>query len=150
MADEGARYYLLFYPKDKPSIAAASYIAHGEAKKLDAAYRCTVREPRYRVPLVQTPDLFLTYMNHDRPRFVKNDAQVEILNSLYGVPSRTSRRWRIQQFAVPVPMSTSRAHCALAYDERTSRSIRTLLRRKDTIMEQARQSFRVPMPPHGR
>jgi hypothetical protein len=45
MADEGARYYLLFYPKDKPSVAAASYIAHGEAKKVDAAYKCTVREP---------------------------------------------------------------------------------------------------------
>lgn len=91
MAEEGARCYL-FYPKDKLSVAAAAYIAHGEARKVHTAYKCTAREPWYRVPLVQTPDLFLTYMNHDRPRFIANDAQVEILNSLYGVGLHHGRK----------------------------------------------------------
>ncbi len=84
MADEGARCHL-FHPKAKLSIGASSYIANGEARNVHTAYKCAARNPWYLVPLVQTPDLFLTYMNHDRPRFVTNDAQVEILNSLYGV-----------------------------------------------------------------
>ena len=35
--------------------------------------------------MVEMPDLFLTYMNHDRPRLIANDARVAILNSIYGV-----------------------------------------------------------------
>jgi adenine-specific DNA-methyltransferase len=31
-------------------------------------------------------------MNHDRPRFITNDAQLEILNSLYGVALRHGRK----------------------------------------------------------
>ena len=49
------------------------------------AYKCRVRKPWWRVPLVEPPDLFLTYMNHDRPRLVNNSAHVQILNSIYGV-----------------------------------------------------------------
>ncbi|MBX9947083.1 MAG: N-6 DNA methylase [Reyranella sp.] len=84
MVNEGARCFL-FRPKDKPSIAALRYIAEGEAKEVHATYKCAARTPWYQVPLVQVPDLFLTYMNHDRPRLVTNDAQAQILNSLYGV-----------------------------------------------------------------
>jgi len=91
MADEGARCFL-FYPKDKLSTAAARYIAEGEAKGVHTAYKCAARDPWYTVPLVQTPDLFLTYMNHDRPRLTMNDAQVAILNSLYGVALRHGRK----------------------------------------------------------
>lgn len=91
MADEGARCYL-FYPKEKLSAAAIQYIADGEAKGVHTAYKCAARDPWYTVPLVQTPDLFLTYMNHDRPRLTTNDAQVAILNSLYGVALRHGRK----------------------------------------------------------
>lgn len=91
MADEGARCFL-FYPKEKLSVGAAKHVANGEAKGVHKAYKCAVRSPWYKVPLVQTPDLFLTYMNHDRPRFVTNDAQVEILNSLYGVALHHGRK----------------------------------------------------------
>lgn len=91
MADEGARCYL-FYPKEKLSIAAAKYIAQGEKKKVHTAYKCEARDPWYMVPLVKTPDLFLTYMNHDRPRLVTNEAQLEILNSLYGVTLNHGRK----------------------------------------------------------
>ena len=43
-------------------------------------------------PLVSVPDLFLTYMNHDRPRLIANEAGVHILNSLYGVALRHGKR----------------------------------------------------------
>ena len=38
------------------------------------------------------PDLLLTYMNHDRPRLITNEAGVHILNSVYGVALRPERR----------------------------------------------------------
>lgn len=91
MADEGARCYL-FYPKAKLSAGASRYVEQGEAEKVHKAYKCAARSPWYTVPLVETPDLFLTYMNHDRPRFITNDAQVEILNSLYGVSLHHGRK----------------------------------------------------------
>jgi len=84
MAESGAR-CLLFYPKRAPSAAAQQYIAKGQEAKVDEAYKCAVRSPWWRVPLVEVPDLFLTYMNHDRPRLVTNLAGTHILNSLYGV-----------------------------------------------------------------
>ncbi len=91
MSDEGARCYL-FYPKEKLSAGSAKYIADGEDRKVHIAYKCAARDPWYLVPLVQTPDLFLTYMNHDRPRFITNEAQVGILNSVYGVALHHGRK----------------------------------------------------------
>lgn len=90
-AEEGARCFL-FYPKEDLSVAATRYIANGESDGVHKAYKCAVRTPWYLVPMVQTPDLFLTYMNHERPRLVTNDAQVEILNSVYGVALRHERK----------------------------------------------------------
>lgn len=84
---EDARCFL-FAPKSKPSKAAAAYIALGEEQRVEKAYKCTVRDPWWSVPLVSQPDLFFTYMNHDGPRLIANDAQVLILNSLYGVALR--------------------------------------------------------------
>jgi tRNA1(Val) A37 N6-methylase TrmN6 len=84
MASEGERCYL-FAASQSPSKAAARYIAEGEALGVHEAYKCSVRDPWWRVPLVERPDLFFTYMNHDRPRLIRNGASVHILNSLYGV-----------------------------------------------------------------
>lgn len=84
LAGEGAQCFL-FYPKDNPSAAALQYIMAGEDEGVSVAYKCRVRSPWWRVPLVEIPDLFLTYMNHDRPRLVTNAARANILNSVYGV-----------------------------------------------------------------
>lgn len=84
---EDARCFL-FAPESKPSKAAAAYIALGEERRVEKAYKCTVRDPWWSVPLVSQPDLFFTYMNHDGPRLITNDAQVLILNSLYGIALR--------------------------------------------------------------
>jgi adenine-specific DNA methylase len=91
MAESGAQ-CLLFYPKRAPSVAAAQYIAKGEKAGVHQAYKCTVRSPWWRVPLVGVPDLFLTYMNHDRPRLIANQAGAHILNSLYGVSLHHGRK----------------------------------------------------------
>ena len=91
LAKGGAR-CLLLYPKGEPSNAAKRYILEAEKAGVSEAYKCRVRKPWWRVPLVETPDLFLTYMNHDRPRLVRNSAQVHILNSVYGVRLSPKRR----------------------------------------------------------
>ena len=91
LAKDSAR-CLLLYPKGEPSSAAKRYIATGERAGVAKAYKCRVRKPWWRVPLVKAPDLFLTYMNHDRPRLVSNSARAQILNSVYGVRLAPGRK----------------------------------------------------------
>ena len=76
---------LLFAPGETPSAAARRYIAQGQREGVASAYKCRTRTPWWRVPLVERPDLFCTYMNHRRPRLIANRAGVLVLNSLYGV-----------------------------------------------------------------
>ena len=82
----------LFAPSAQPTRAAKAYIAKGEAAGVDQAYKCQVRDPWWQVPLVERPDLLFTYMNHDRPRLVRNGAGVHLLNSLYGIRLHHERR----------------------------------------------------------
>lgn len=89
---EGAKCFLFYPDITHPSKAAKKYIAHGEKLGAHTAYKCRVRSPWWRVPTVSKPDLLFTYMNHDRPRLVSNDAGVHILNSLYGVTLKSERR----------------------------------------------------------
>lgn len=76
---------LLFYPRAKPSAAAASYIEAGHRTGVDKAYKCRVRKTWYRVPLVAPADLLLTCMNADTPRLTANEAKAYHLNSVHGV-----------------------------------------------------------------
>ena len=41
---------------------------------------------------MERPDLLFTYMNHDRPRLITNDADAQLLNSLYGVKLKPTVR----------------------------------------------------------
>ena len=84
MAEAGSSVYL-FRPSGDPSGAAARYIATGEADGVNQAYKCRVRKPWWRVPLVPPADLFLTYMNADTPRLCSNRVGVHHLNSVHGV-----------------------------------------------------------------
>ena len=76
---------LLFRPANNPSGAARAYIREGEASGVQEAYKCRVRSPWWRVPLVNVPDLFLTYMNADTPRLAVNEAKARHLNSVHGL-----------------------------------------------------------------
>jgi adenine-specific DNA-methyltransferase len=76
---------LLFRPGGEPSKAAQRYIAAGEALGVHTAYKCRVRSPWWRVPLVRPADLLLTYMNADTPRLSTNRVAVHHLNSVHGM-----------------------------------------------------------------
>jgi adenine-specific DNA-methyltransferase len=52
---------------------------------VDAAYKCKVRSPWWRVPMVKPADLLVTYMNADTPRLCANQAVVHHLNSVHGI-----------------------------------------------------------------
>lgn len=75
----------LFRPHGEPSPAGAAYIAAGEAAGVHRAYKCRVRSPWWRTPLVPPPDILVTYMNADTPRLTTNDAGVHHLNSVHGL-----------------------------------------------------------------
>jgi len=91
-ADAGDAVWL-FHPKEgRRSRAADRRIAAGEALGVETAYKCRVRTPWWRVPLVAAPDLLFTYMDHERPRLIANKAGVRHLNSIYGVALRAGRK----------------------------------------------------------
>lgn len=88
----------LFRPSREPSAAAWAYIEAGHTAGVHLAYKCRVRRPWWRVPLVQPADLLLTYMNADTPRLSTNHARAHHLNSVHGVYLRpelqqTGRSW---------------------------------------------------------
>jgi adenine-specific DNA methylase len=82
----------LFRPSDNPSDAALAYIQAGQQAGVNQAYKCRVRTPWYRVPLVKPADLLLTCMNADTPRLTTNTARVRHLNSVHGVYVEESLR----------------------------------------------------------
>lgn len=92
LTQDNARSLLLYPQKDHLSDSAQKYLESGVVVGVDKAYKCQVRKPWWRVPLVPTPDLFLTYMDHFCPRLVTNEAKVRHLNSLYGVRLKSDRR----------------------------------------------------------
>lgn len=65
--------------------AVARYVDGGAAAGLPKRYKCRKRDPWYRVPYVQRPHLFLTYMSNVAPRLVVNDAGVTSTNTIHGV-----------------------------------------------------------------
>lgn len=75
----------LFRPSERPSKAAQAYIDHGEAQGVHEAYKCRVRTPWWRVPLVPPADLLLTYMNAGAPQLCSNTKGAHNLNSVHGV-----------------------------------------------------------------
>lgn len=92
LANEDAGCYLFNPGVDRPSLAAQAYIRHGEKTGVNSAYKCRTRRPWWRVPVVPTPDILLTYMDHDRPRLITNSAGVCHLNSIYGISLKKDRR----------------------------------------------------------
>lgn len=90
--NEGKRCWLFSPDPDELSSGSESYIAAGEQLGVQRGYKCRVRDPWFVPPTVAVPDLFLTYMDHERPRLTTNSASAYHLNSLYGVTLQKSRR----------------------------------------------------------
>lgn len=75
----------LLYPSVKPAASTLRYIEEGHRTGADQAYKCRVRKPWWRVPVLKAPDLFLTYMNADTARLTTNTVAARHLNSVHGV-----------------------------------------------------------------
>ena len=70
---------------DDQHAALMRYCKVGKQAGVHEAYKCTVRTPWYRPPMVSPPDLFFTYMSHRYPRLVTNSAEVTFVNSMHGI-----------------------------------------------------------------
>jgi adenine-specific DNA-methyltransferase len=88
LRDEGERVWLLHPEPTSRSKGLKEYIKFGERRGVHEAYKCEIRSPWWRPPLVSPPDLFFTYMSHRFPRLIANTARVSFLNSMHGVRLR--------------------------------------------------------------
>jgi hypothetical protein len=84
----GERVWLLHPEKAARSKGLTAYLEHGVELAVPTAYKCAVRDPWWRPPVVPVPDLFFTYMSHRYPRLITNDAQTTLVNSMHGVRLR--------------------------------------------------------------
>lgn len=81
--------WLLFPdPRDRTH-GLRRYLAKGEAEGVPNAYKCRIRTPWWRPPVVSPPDLFFTYMSHRYPRLVRNSARTSFVNSMHGIRLRS-------------------------------------------------------------
>ncbi|MDQ1439269.1 MAG: adenine-specific DNA-methyltransferase [Acidimicrobiaceae bacterium] len=81
----GERVWLLCPEPEDETPSLRRYVERGEREGVNQAYKCQVRSPWWRPPVVAPPDLFFTYMSHRYPRFVRNTAKTSLLNSMHGV-----------------------------------------------------------------
>ncbi len=81
----GQRVWLVCPQPSTRAKGLLEYIRAGEEQKVHEAYKCTVRTPWWRPPVVAAPDLFFTYMSHRYPRLIANTSGATILNSMHGV-----------------------------------------------------------------
>jgi adenine-specific DNA-methyltransferase len=85
LRDQDEPVWLLYPDPDDRSPQLHAYLATGVQDGVDQAYKCRVRTPWWRPPMVSPPDLFFTYMSHRHPRLVTNEARVTLVNSMHGV-----------------------------------------------------------------
>lgn len=88
LRDADERVWLLYPPGDRPKAGVRRYLAEGEALGVPEAYKCRIRDPWWRPPVVSAPDLFFTYMSHRYPRLIANTAGATFVNSMHGVRLR--------------------------------------------------------------
>jgi len=90
LRDDGEAVWLLYPDPNDTSPELHNYLAVGLLERVHEAYKCQIRDPWWRPPMVSPPDLFFTYMSHRYPRLVSNDANVTFVNSMHGVRLRAS------------------------------------------------------------
>jgi adenine-specific DNA-methyltransferase len=81
----GERVWLLSPSKSAKSESLSRYLEYGEKLGVPGGYKCSVRKPWWRPPVVPPPDLFFTYMSHRFPRVVSNTSGATLLNSMHGI-----------------------------------------------------------------
>jgi adenine-specific DNA-methyltransferase len=87
LAQLGCPRWLLNFARDLPSPEqhplARSYLRGGEKLRLHERYKCRIRDPWYRVPVVQPGRLLLSKRSHKYPRLVLNSARVITTDTIY-------------------------------------------------------------------
>ena len=101
LRDANERVWLLHPRADDDAPGLREYLAVGEARGVPEAYKCTVRTPWWRPPVVSSPDLFFTYMSHRYPRLVTNGAGATFVNSMHGVRLRSGSA-KLARSALPL------------------------------------------------
>ena len=92
LRDQEQKVYLFSPASLRPSEFARQRIEYGERAGKNQRYKCRARTPWWLVPLVEKPDLFITYMTHEGVRLITNNASLHITNSHYGFKFQTSRK----------------------------------------------------------
>lgn len=85
LRESDERVWLLHPDTETQSKSVQRYLEYGEKLGIPSAYKCTVRSPWWRPPVVSPPDLFFTYMSHRYPRLIANKAGVTFVNSMHGI-----------------------------------------------------------------
>jgi adenine-specific DNA-methyltransferase len=90
LRNAGEAVWILYPAADDDSPQLEKYLEVGKKLGVPDAFKCQIRTPWWRPPLVPAPDLFFTYMSHRYPRLIQNKAAVSFLNSMHGVRLRQS------------------------------------------------------------
>lgn len=88
LRETNERVWLLCPERGADPAPLRAYLAEGIRDGVPDAYKCSIRTPWYRPPVVSAPDLFFTYMSHRYPRLVANTAGATFVNSMHGVRLR--------------------------------------------------------------
>ncbi|MBW0113911.1 Eco57I restriction-modification methylase domain-containing protein [Pseudonocardia abyssalis] len=87
MSEGEAPRWLLDFSASNPDVVAfpkpAEYIARGQADGLPGRYKCRIRDPWYRVPVVPIGQLLMSKRSHIYPRLIVNDAGVGTTDTIY-------------------------------------------------------------------
>lgn len=79
----------LLHPEPKAKgVGLERYLALGAEQGVPDAYKCSIRDPWWRPPVVPAPDLFFTYMSHRYPRIIANTSGATFVNSMHGIRLR--------------------------------------------------------------
>lgn len=87
LANQGTVAWLLNFSADKPKPTSRAkprhYLDLGRAQNIDHRFKCRVREPWYRVPVVPPGDLLLSKRSNRYPRVIANHAGVVTTDTIY-------------------------------------------------------------------
>lgn len=97
MSISGNRVYLLNIKSSGGMLSAAltRYIRLGEEKKVHMGYKCSIRNPWYKVPSVWTPDGFLFRQIYDFPRVVFNQANATSTDTIHRLTAKAEKPERV-------------------------------------------------------
>ncbi|KQQ98481.1 modification methylase [Arthrobacter sp. Leaf145] len=87
IAEDGQVAWLLSFSSDKPSpestMLPSSYLKQGLQQEIDLRFKCRVRTPWYRVPVVPAGELLLSKRSNHYPRVIANHAHVVTTDTIY-------------------------------------------------------------------